>query len=413
METKKLFVVTGATGFIGLQLLPGLEECSEALLVSRDPIEAARRFPNAQICGYDELRRRDLAGSTFIHLAVRNNDRPGTSEEFQKSNVHFLLKVAAIAKDGGADRFVNLCTTHALEPGSRDLYGLSKQEGANRLRSFWPEGAINLYVPAVYGDSYGGRLRFMNRLPAVARSSILAVLRLAKPTLSVDRLRNALMDLSEIGEGRQADGYRCERYLADPPPAFGLYAGIKRTIDLLAALAVLVFAGWAMILIALYIRLDSKGPAIFAQKRVGKHAKNFTCYKFRTMATGTVDAATHDISVSSVTKAGRFLRKTKLDELPQVANVLRNEMSLVGPRPCLPIQQELIERRAARDVLTLKPGITGLAQIKDVDMSDPARLAALDDRYRAFRTAIGDGIILLRTVLGGGSGDRVRIKDHG
>ncbi len=212
---------------------------------------------------------------------------------------------------------------------------------------------------------------------------------------------------------RANDIYRSEMYLADPTPALGLYAGISRAIDLCAALAVIVLAGWAMVLIALYVRLDSKGPAIFAQKRIGKHARVFTCYKFRTMATGTADVATHDVSESSVTKAGRFLRKTKLDELPQVANVLRNEMSLVGPRPCLPVQKELIKRRAERTVLTLKPGITGLAQIKNVDMSDPARLAALDDRYRAFRTVIGDGAILLRTVLGGGSGDRVRVKDHG
>ncbi|MAN13963.1 MAG: lipid carrier--UDP-N-acetylgalactosaminyltransferase [Dinoroseobacter sp.] len=201
-------------------------------------------------------------------------------------------------------------------------------------------------------------------------------------------------------------------YLADPAPAYGFYAGVKRTIDLLAALGVIVFAGWAMVLIALYIRLDSQGPAIFAQQRVGKDARTFTCFKFRTMVTGTTHAATHNVSVSSVTKAGRFLRKTKLDELPQVANVLRNEMSLVGPRPCLPIQQELIELRVARDVVSLKPGITGLAQINNVDMSDPTRLAALDERYRSFRTLLGDVVILIRTVLGSGSGDRVRSEKH-
>jgi len=89
-----------------------------------------------------------------------------------------------------------------------------------------------------------------------------------------------------------------------------------------------------------------------------------------------------------------------------VLNVLRNEMSLVGPRPCLPIQSELIAHRRARGVLRIKPGITGLAQIADIDMSDPARLAAWDARYRAFRTLAGDATILVRTVLGGGSGDR-------
>jgi lipopolysaccharide/colanic/teichoic acid biosynthesis glycosyltransferase len=410
MDRKNLFIVTGATGFIGLHLVPRLEEDGELLLVSRDPIEAARRFPDAQVCGYDDLPRRDLTGATFIHLAVRNNDRPGTAEDFNRTNVDFLLEVAAIAKDRGAIRFVNLCSTHAIDPDRRDLYGRSKRNGASRLRTFWPHGAINLYVPAVYGTTFGGRLSFINRLPLFARSATLALLRLVKPVLSVDYLGKAL---TELPADRSEDSYRTEIYLADPTPVLGLYVGIKRAIDLLVALSVIIFGGWAMVLIALYIRFDSKGPAVFAQQRVGKHGTVFTCYKFRTMATGTADVATHDVSISSVTKAGRILRKTKLDELPQVANVLRNEMSLVGPRPCLPVQQELIERRAARAVLTLKPGITGLAQIKDVDMSDPARLAALDDRYRAFRTVVGDGIILVRTVLGGGSGDRVRVKDHG
>ena len=410
MDRKNLFVVTGATGFIGLQLVPKLAESSELLLVSRDPAEAARLFPDAQVCGYADLSRRNLSGSTFIHLAIRNNDQPGTTEDFNRANVDFLLEVAVIAKDAGAIDFVNLCSTHALDPDRNDLYGRSKKDGASRLRTFWPQGAINLYVPAVYGATFGGRLSFINRLPSFARSGTLALLRLVKPTLSVDYLAGALRGLSA---DRADESYRSEVYLADPTPASGLYAGIKRAIDLLAAFAVIIFGGWAMVLIALFVRFDSKGPAIFAQKRVGKHGRIFVCYKFRTMATGTAHVATHDASVSSVTKAGHFLRKTKLDELPQVANILRNEMSLVGPRPCLPVQEELIERRASRAVLTLKPGITGLAQIKDVDMSDPARLAALDDRYRAFRTLIGDGVILIKTVLGGGSGDRVRVKDHG
>lgn len=412
MGAQNLFVVTGATGFIGGQLVPGLDERSDVLLVSRDPAKAAHRFPKARICSYGELPSQDLVGSTFVHLAVRNNDRPGTIEEFQSANVEFLLEIAAIAKAGGAARFINLCSTHALDPDRHDMYGRSKQEGATRLQSFWPGGAINLYVPSVYGTSFSGKLQLINRLPFAARSSTLALLRLAKPTLSVDRLRNSLVDISAPTDDRQDDQLRSERYLADPVPALGIYAVLKRTIDLLAAISVLVVAGWAMLLIALYIRLDSEGPAIFAQRRVGRHARTFTCFKFRTMAIGTAAAATHDVSVDSVTSAGRFLRRTKLDELPQVLNVLRNEMSLVGPRPCLPLQHELIEYRAARDVLTLKPGITGLAQIKDVDMSNPAHLAALDDRYRAFRTLLSDVNIMIRTVLGGGSGDRVS-KWHG
>jgi lipopolysaccharide/colanic/teichoic acid biosynthesis glycosyltransferase len=234
----------------------------------------------------------------------------------------------------------------------------------------------------------------------------LGLLRQVKPMISVDHLLVSLLDL--IGrDDLSGDAWGSERYAADPVGNAGLFSAAKRTIDLLAVVGVIVLLGWLMVLVALYIRFDSRGPAIFAQRRIGREGRTFTCYKFRTMTLGTADAATHEVSATAVTAAGRFLRRTKLDELPQIANVLMNEMSLVGPRPCLPVQSELIARRHDRGVLRLKPGITGLAQIRDIDMSDPPRLAAWDDRYRAFRTLFGDVAILIRTISGGGSGDRV------
>lgn len=405
-----MLVVTGACGFVGSQLVPQLAASEDLLVVSRDPVAARRQFPAAAVCDYEQLRHQALAGATILHLAARNNDRPGTRAEFRAANVDLLLEVAAIAKQGGAERFINLCSTHALEAGAGDEYGLSKREGAEKLRAFWPKGAINLYVPAIYGaHAFHGRLSKLNRLPAFLRPAALALLRLLKPMISVDRLCAVVSEV-RAHPIDQRDPWSGEIYRADPVPDLSLTAALKRAMDLLAAVGVLVTAGLPMILIAVYIRLDSEGPAIFAQKRVGKGGRVFTCYKFRTMSVGTVDAATHQMSGAAITRAGRFLRKTKLDELPQVFNVLRNEMSLVGPRPCLPMQKELVALRVARGVLTLKPGITGIAQIRDIDMSDPPRLAAWDDRYRAFRTLLGDGIILLKTALGGGAGDRVASK---
>ena len=111
-----------------------------------------------------------------------------------------------------------------------------------------------------------------------------------------------------------------------------------------AAFGLLLTAPVVLILIPV-IRLTSPGPAIFAQTRVGWKGREFTCYKLRTMAANTRQAATHEISAASVTGIGRILRKTKLDELPQLYNVLIGEMSLVGPRPCLPVQEELIRER--------------------------------------------------------------------
>ncbi|MEG8016401.1 hybrid nucleoside-diphosphate sugar epimerase/sugar transferase [Sphingomonas sp. 22R3R2A-7] len=401
-----MIVLTGATGFVGSQLVRQLGAQAELLLVSRDPEAARRRFAEAAVCDYATLSGHDLTGAVIIHLAARNNDRVGTIEEFRAGNVDGLLEVAAIAKAGGAARFINLCSTHALDTEHTDPYGLSKREGARALTALWPDGAINLYVPAIYGNDFRGRLAVLNRLPAVLKPLAIGLLRQVKPMISINRLLAVLLELAAEPD-LSDDPWKSERYAADPVKDIGISSVVKRTVDLLAVLAVVVLLGWLMIIVALYIRFDSKGPAIFAQQRVGRDGRIFTCYKFRTMTLGTAHAATHDVSAASVTVAGRFLRRTKIDELPQVVNVLMNDMSLVGPRPCLPMQTELIARRRARGILRLKPGITGLAQINEIDMSDPARLAAWDDRYGAFQTLSGYIVILIRTVLGGGSGDRV------
>lgn len=404
-----MLVLTGANGFVGSQLVSWLMERGgrPLLLVSRDAATLQARFPGVRTCDYTALGNIDLTGATFVHLAARNNDQQASLAEFRAVNVDHLLKTAAIARDGGAIRFINLCSVHALHPGINDAYGLSKREGAEALAAFWPGGAFNLYLPAVYGAEFQGRLGVLNQLPTIMRPIALALLRQLKPVISVDRLAEELFRLVDRKVYPASNPWESRLYAADLVPAMGLYSTVKRVIDLTVAVTVALFLGWAMLLIAIYVRLDSKGPAIFAQQRVGRHGRVFTCYKFRTMAVGTVQAGSHEVSASVITGAGDFLRRTKLDELPQVWNVLRNEMSLVGPRPCLPMQTELIAERMARGVLNLKPGITGLAQINDIDMSDPARLATWDDRYGAFRTFLLDCLILIRTILGSGAGDRV------
>ncbi|KJS19027.1 MAG: lipid carrier : UDP-N-acetylgalactosaminyltransferase [Hoeflea sp. BRH_c9] len=180
-----------------------------------------------------------------------------------------------------------------------------------------------------------------------------------------------------------------------------------RVVDLTFALGVVVLLGWALLAIWALVRLRSPGPGIFAQTRVGKHAKHFVCYKFRTMKVGTPQSGTHEASASAITPFGQFLRSTKLDELPQVWNLLRNEMTLIGPRPCLPVQTELIEARRSRGVFAVKPGISGLAQINGIDMSDPQKLSKWDSRYIALQCLTLDLKIALATIRGGGQGDKI------
>jgi lipopolysaccharide/colanic/teichoic acid biosynthesis glycosyltransferase len=124
------------------------------------------------------------------------------------------------------------------------------------------------------------------------------------------------------------------------------------------------------------------------------------------MKAGTRSAASHEVTAAAITGVGAVLRRTKLDELPQLWNVLVGEMSLVGPRPCLPIQQEVIEARRNRQVFSVRPGITGLAQIRDIDMSDGPKLAEADAQWveqGSVRTYLET---ILQTLRGKGSGDR-------
>ena len=179
-----------------------------------------------------------------------------------------------------------------------------------------------------------------------------------------------------------------------------------RVFDLAFSLLGLVF-GFPVLLLLVLIGLFDTGSPIFRQERVGRNKKLFTLVKFRTMRKDTASVATHLASSSSITKFGHFLRKTKLDELPQLWNVLKGDMSLVGPRPCLPNQLELITERERRGVFTVRPGITGLAQVNEIDMSTPELLAETDEQMIETLNFKNYFSYILQTVLGKGRGDRI------
>jgi O-antigen biosynthesis protein WbqP len=183
---------------------------------------------------------------------------------------------------------------------------------------------------------------------------------------------------------------------------------LKRCLEILLAGVLFLFLAPILAVLCLAVRWNSPGPALFRQERVGRDRRPFTCLKLRTMKTGTRQAGTHEIGADAVTGLGKILRKLKLDELPQLINVLRGEMSFVGPRPCLPSQTELVHEREIRGVLTILPGITGLGQVRGIDMSDPVRLAECDAEYLRRRSWTLDAAIVWRTLAGGGFGDRVR-----
>ena len=159
---------------------------------------------------------------------------------------------------------------------------------------------------------------------------------------------------------------------------------IKRLFDIVLSLGGIVVLSLPMLLIALAIRLDSPGPVLFKQKRVGKNKEHFNIFKFRTMRTDTPhDAPTHQLSDPDkwITRTGKLLRKTSLDELPQLFNILIGQMSIIGPRPALWNQFDLIEERDKYHANDIRPGLTGWAQISGRDELEIDVKAAFDGEY--------------------------------
>lgn len=148
-----------------------------------------------------------------------------------------------------------------------------------------------------------------------------------------------------------------------------------------------------------FIGLFENRSPIFIQRRIGHHQKNFTLIKFRTMKKGTISAATHLVDQSMTTRYGIFLRKTKLDEIPQLWNVLIGDMSFVGPRPCLLNQKKLISERKKRGVFEFRPGITGLAQISGITMKTPTLLAKTDFKMNKKMNLYYYFYYILKTVI--------------
>ena len=175
---------------------------------------------------------------------------------------------------------------------------------------------------------------------------------------------------------------------------------VKRWLDFVLALAGSIVLAVPMLLIAVWIKLDSPGPVFFRQRRVGAHKTHFNILKFRTMRGDTPhDVPTHLLknADSYITKSGAFLRKTSLDELPQFYNILAGPMAIIGPRPALYNQYDLIEARDAVHANDIRPGLTGLAQVNGRDELPIDVKARYDGEYAANITFKGDVAIFFKT----------------
>ena len=182
---------------------------------------------------------------------------------------------------------------------------------------------------------------------------------------------------------------------------------MTRLFDIILSLLGLFILFPIMFIVFLLGFIDSPKP-IFVQERVGMNRSKFKLLKFRTMVINTASVGTHEVDPISITKLGSFLRKYKIDELPQLINVLKGEMSMVGPRPCLPNQINVINERVLKNVFDVRPGITGLSQINEIDMSNPVLLAETDKQMIDNLRIKNYFQYIFSTALGKGFGDRVK-----
>ncbi|MBQ5824992.1 MAG: sugar transferase [Clostridia bacterium] len=176
---------------------------------------------------------------------------------------------------------------------------------------------------------------------------------------------------------------------------------MKRVLDILASLSAIIVLSPVFLAVVLIVLISDGSPAIYTQKRVGKDAKLFTIYKFRTMKNGTRLAATNDLteSDSSMISCGSFLRKTSLDELPQLINILKGDMSFVGPRPLIPEEEEIHKLRKENDIYCVRPGLTGYAQVNGRDKCSIEEKVQLDREYIEKKSILFDTKIFFKTFI--------------
>lgn len=400
------FIVTGASGNVGRHIIPILAEGDQRILIVGRVSAVLRAqyscYSNIDVTDYDGLGRQP-ACDTLIHLAARNNSQPGSLEEFTAVNVGLASWICEQFNRMTGKRFVYISSIQSLDETNVSPYAVSKEMARRQIAELLGDRLDNVYIGYFYHTSYyGEKLAILNRADSLG-NTIFGLFKTLKPTTSATSLAAYVSN--------QNRALPPVKILTDNLLQSWAYRTVTRTIDIAVAIGLLVLLLPVLSILWTIIRLDSPGPAIFAQTRIGKAKTHFTLYKFRTMRRDTASAGTHEVSISAVTKVGKFLRGTKLDELPQAINLLRGDMTLVGPRPCLPTQEQLVNARNELGVYAMKPGITGYSQVRGIDMSRPHELARSDYIYMKLQCFILNFKIILLTAFGRGGGDRVALFD--
>lgn len=398
----KNILVTGATGFIGLKLIESLEKLNVDIFVAgRNEIQLKHVFSQHPFVTYDDLDFFPEKIDAVVHLAVMNNNSTANQEAFQNANVDLFKKILNFCKSNNVPRLVNLSSFHIYN-NKLDPYSTTKREAYRLSKEHHFPLITNIICPLIYSSPFRGKLSLLNKLPALLKTPSFTLISAFKPVVHRDLV------ISEIISQLNNQNTGGDILLADEKDNNIFYLIFKKFINYGFSIGILSIFLFPMLCIWLLIILTSKGPGIFTQTRIGLKGKHFKLYKFRTMKINTKNMGTHLTSTSDITGLGSILRRTKLDELPQFLNILRGDMELIGPRPGLPEQQNLKTIRNEKNIYDVVPGVTGYAQINQIDMSNPKILVDWDERYIKMRSIIFDLSILTQTFLGKGSGDKVK-----
>ena len=340
-------IITGASGYVGSILVPELVKANhELLLVGRNNQNLKKKYPKLNSCNYSEIIKLGKNFDVLINLAVINNNSNQSFKSFIKVNKNFLLKLVELSKLAKINYFFNVGSFLQLNPDNLTYYAISKREGTKKINQNKGIKILNIYMPFVYGKKWSQKLRILNIIPFYFSKKIFNFISAFYPTVNINKFSNFL----------NSDFKKCGKknfYLYDKKTNNIIYIFFTKLFNILFSVNVILIFGWLFILIYFLISLERNGSQIFVQKRVGKDKKIFNLLKFRTMSKDTRERATHLINETKVTKMGKFLRILKLDELPQIFNILRNEINFVGPRPSLISQQKLIKQRDNKKILSI------------------------------------------------------------
>ena len=384
-------MISGGSGFVGSELIPLLvDEGHTVLVLSRAPEAAPPHEAACRVVSYQGWEAEGAGYDLFVNLAVLNSPESSQHQRSENVNCELAEQLATQARKASISRFFYCSSVHALDFRNHGSFAASKRMGEQRARISFGEGFHSSYWGSVHGKKFSGRLEVLNRLPQWLQKPAFSLMSALIPTTAVGSILSTLE--SEVPGGRS--------FLTDDKDENWVYRLWRHSINLLFAVgAGALFPILSLIWLA--IILGDGRPGIFLQDRVGKGGVIFSCVKLRTMINGTASDGTHLVGTYAVTRLGRLLRRMKIDEIPQAWNVLKGEMNLIGQRPSLTNQSEVISQRQLAGVGGFTPGVTGWAQVSGVDMSDPERLARLDAEYSSLRSIIWDLKIIKRTLVRG------------